>query len=71
MKPEDLARETRQASQIFAHLSTEKKNRVLLELKRLLTEKKDYIIKIILIEEVKFFNVNVAPAFIIKILVPV
>ncbi|HOJ71377.1 MAG TPA: glutamate-5-semialdehyde dehydrogenase [Syntrophorhabdaceae bacterium] len=45
MKPEDLARETRQASQIFAHLSTEKKNRVLLELKRLLTEKKDYIIE--------------------------
>lgn len=45
MKPEDLASKTKQASQIFAHLSTEKKNSILLELKRLLSEKKDYIIE--------------------------
>ncbi|MCX8111053.1 MAG: glutamate-5-semialdehyde dehydrogenase [Syntrophorhabdaceae bacterium] len=45
MKPEDLTKETKKASQVVAHLNTEKKNRILSELKRLIYERKDFIIE--------------------------
>lgn len=45
MKPEDLAKETKIASQIYAHLGSEKKNNVLQRLESLLFEKRDYIIQ--------------------------
>jgi len=45
MKPEDIAKEAKIASRVFAHLKTEAKNSVLSELKRLLSHKKDYIIE--------------------------
>ncbi|HPU29443.1 MAG TPA: glutamate-5-semialdehyde dehydrogenase [Syntrophorhabdaceae bacterium] len=45
MKPQDLAKETKIASQIYAHLETEKKNKILMRLEALLSEKKDYIIE--------------------------
>lgn len=44
MRPEEMARGIKIASQVFAHLKTETKNRVLLELEGLLSERKDYII---------------------------
>ncbi|MBP9561274.1 MAG: gamma-glutamyl-phosphate reductase, partial [Syntrophorhabdaceae bacterium] len=44
MRPEEMARGIKIASQVFAHLKTETKNRVLLGLEGLLSERKDYII---------------------------
>ncbi|HOJ43889.1 MAG TPA: glutamate-5-semialdehyde dehydrogenase [Syntrophorhabdaceae bacterium] len=45
MKPQDLAKETKIASQVFAHLTTEKKNSILMRLEHLLWEKRDYIVE--------------------------
>ncbi|MCX7965845.1 MAG: glutamate-5-semialdehyde dehydrogenase [Syntrophorhabdaceae bacterium] len=45
MKPQELAKETKVASSVYAHLSTEKKNSVLLRLEALLSEKRDLIIE--------------------------
>ncbi|MCX5809653.1 MAG: glutamate-5-semialdehyde dehydrogenase [Proteobacteria bacterium] len=43
MKPIELAKKTKEASHILAHLSTEKKNSVLNTLERLISEKMDYL----------------------------
>jgi len=43
MKPIELAKKTKEASHILAHLSTEKKNRILNTLERLISEKMDYL----------------------------
>jgi len=45
MKPQDLAKEVKIASQIYAHLNTDKKNKILMRLEALLSEKKDYVIE--------------------------
>lgn len=43
MKPIELAKKTKEASHILAHLSTENKNSILNTLERLISEKMDYI----------------------------
>lgn len=43
MKPIELAKKTKEASHILAHLSTEKKNSILNTLERLISEKMDYL----------------------------
>ncbi|MCX7858014.1 MAG: glutamate-5-semialdehyde dehydrogenase [Deltaproteobacteria bacterium] len=45
MKPIELAKKAKQASFISANLSTEKKNRILLNLSKLLEEEKEYLFK--------------------------
>jgi glutamate-5-semialdehyde dehydrogenase len=43
MKPIELAKKTKEASHILAHLSTEKKNSILNTLERLISEEMDYL----------------------------